>query len=305
MNKPFFFRILLISALFGCKKEKEIVTFTDNTIPLYNEVSTLLVENYVNRLYIDLIGREPTDVEMSADVTALEAADLSASARTAVVNNLMNSTAPLAGDVSLNHAFHRKMYEDHKARFLAGASESDMYESYNLYYYLSVQDSMIGNTFGFEILRAEANKMLAAIESNENLRTGAITIGQMCYSMCYNVVYDDINMGTFNFTNATFNDLYFRYPTEAELLQANDPIEFNGPGLLFGQLINSKVDYLELLTSHNEFAEGMIRWAYSNLLSREPETIEVFNQLDVFNDGQNIKAVQLAIAITDEYAGFE
>ncbi len=297
--------IILSAAIVGCKKETEVVTFTGNNIAPYDEVSTLLVENYVNRIYIDLIGREPTDVEMSADVTALESGDLSATARIALVDKLMNNTTYIEGDSSFKHAYHLKFYEDHKARFLDGSSEGEMYEIYYLYYYISVQDSLAGNVLAYELTRAAANKMRAAIFSNQDLRNGLITVDEMCKRMCFNVLYDEINMNTFNYINATFDDLYFRYPTEAELEQAFPPIEYNGSGVLFGQVISDKEAYLNLLLSNTEFAEGMIRWAYSSLLSREPTTIEVYNLLDDFNNGNNIKAVQRAIAISDEYAGFD
>ncbi len=294
----------MLALAVSCKKDPEIVTFTDNTIPPYSEVSTLLVENYVNRLYIDLIGREPTDGEMSADVAALEAGQLSAAARTTVVDKLMNNTAYIEGDSSYAHAYHLKFYDDQKARFLNGASEVDMYESYYLYYYISVQDSIAGNMLASQLNRAEANKMRAAIESNRDLRLGTITVSEMCRRMCFNAIYDDINMNTFNYINATFDNLYFRFPTEAELDAAYAPVDYNGSGVLFGQVINSKTEYLNVLLNNAEFAEGMIRWAYSSLLSREPQTIEVFNLLDDFNNGENIEAVQISILITDEYAGF-
>lgn len=294
----------MLALAVSCKKDPEIVTFTDNTIPPYSEVSTLLVENYVNRLYIDLIGREPTDGEMSADVAALEAGQLSAAARTTVVYKLMNNTAYIEGDSSYAHAYHLKFYDDQKARFLNGASEVDMYESYYLYYYISVQDSIAGNMLASQLNRAEANKMRAAIESNRDLRLGTITVSEMCRRMCFNAIYDDINMNTFNYINATFDNLYFRFPTEAELDAAYAPVDYNGSGVLFGQVINSKTEYLNVLLNNAEFAEGMIRWAYSSLLSREPQTIEVFNLLDDFNNGENIEAVQISILITDEYAGF-
>src|SRR6218665_3290708 len=79
MRYPF---LLSVVALFvvGCKKPEQEV-FTDNNIPVYTGTPTLLVENYVNRLYIDLIGREPNDAEMAADVQVLENASLSQQAR--------------------------------------------------------------------------------------------------------------------------------------------------------------------------------------------------------------------------------
>jgi hypothetical protein len=298
----FFFCCLLI-VLFSCKKQEEVV-FENNNIPPYSEVPTLLVENYVNRLYIDLIGREPNDVEMSTDVTGLESNDLSVTAREALVDKLMFSTAETPGDSSYTKAYFRKIYEDHKARFLNGSSEADLYEAYGLYQAIAFQDSLNGNMLSYEVNMGVALRVKNVIDSRTQLLTDAISIDEMCRRMCNNTVYDDINMNTFNFINASFDDLFFRFPTESELDQAYAPIDYNGSGVLFGQVINNKNEYLDVLTHSAEFAEGMVRWAYLSLLSREPSSAEIITRLTDFNSGQDIQKVQKKIVISDEYAGF-
>ena len=66
--------ILLILSL-ACKKNKDNV-IEDNNIPAYSEVPTIAIENYVNRLFIDLVGREPVDTELTKYVNYLKANDL-------------------------------------------------------------------------------------------------------------------------------------------------------------------------------------------------------------------------------------
>jgi hypothetical protein len=122
--------------------------------------------------------------------------------------------------------------------------------------------------------------------------------------MCFNQIYDDINMNTFNYINATFDDLFFRFPTEAEFNQAFPPIDYNGSGYLFGQLLTSKSDYISLMVSNEEFNEGSIRWAYLNLLGREALSGEIFGLLGTFTNNDDFKSIQKAIIITDEYAGW-
>lgn len=299
-----FIILIAVTVLSGCRKTEETV-FTDNNTPPYDAVPTLLIENYVNRLFIDLIGREPTDDEMSIEVGGLESGGLSMASRSALVDKLMGSTVFLEGDTSYNHAFSKKIYEDHKGRFLDGASEFDMYEQFYLYYGVSVQDSIAGNILAYEINRQQSDRMKLAIRSRIEFRAGAITIDEMCRRMCFNVMYDDINMNTFNFINATFNDLLFRYPTEAELEQSYDPVDVNVPGFLFGQNISSKSEYLDVVIASDEFAQGMIRWAYFSLLSREPNTAELYFALQHYHPDNDIKSIQKSILISDEYAGFE
>jgi hypothetical protein len=306
------FLLLIPILLFSCKKETETVVFQNNNIPQYNEIPTILVENYVNRLYIDLIGREPTDQEMAADVAALEAASLTAAARISIADKLMNSTVFIEGDSSYAHAYHQKFYDDNKARFIDGASESEVYESYYLYYFISVQDSLAGNMLAYEVNRLQANKMLDVINSRYQLRNGLINVSEVCRRMCFNQIYDDINMNTFNYINATFDDLFFRFPTEAEIDEAFEPIEqlpsSEDPdltGYLFGEVFSNKSEYIELLTSCDEFGEGLIRWVYFSLLNREPSTPEIVVMLNKMGTNYDIEAVQKAILSTDEYAGFD
>ncbi|MBX7050896.1 MAG: hypothetical protein K1X54_02570 [Flavobacteriales bacterium] len=307
-------KILLIAFSFfliaSCKKT-ETVTFTNNNIPEYTGIPTLLVENYVNRLFIDLIGREPTNEEMGNEVAALEAGGLSSAARSTLVDKLMTSTAPIDGDTSYAHAYAQKFYDDNKARLLDGIAENQVYEEYYLYYAISTQDSLAGNMLAYEINRDYANRSRDVLKSKEQFRLGQINCAEMCRRMCYNTMYDNLHMGSFNYINATFDDLFYRFPTDVEMDEAYDAVEgvpSNGEGdisgYLFGELFSTKKEYLNVLIDSDEFAEGLIRWSYLSLLSREPSTTEVYNKLSILNNGMNIRAVQKSILVTDEYAGF-
>ncbi|MFN6378824.1 MAG: hypothetical protein ACK4WD_06085 [Flavobacteriales bacterium] len=296
--------LFLVVFSFSCKKEKEEVTFTGNDIPEYNQIPRLLIENYVNRLFIDLIGREPTDVEMTTEVDAMRATNASVESRTALVNKIMTSTAPLPGDGSYREAYIRKFYEDQKGRFLEGASDGTITDEYYLYRILATQDSLNGNMLAYQILTLEANKILAVLDSREELMNGEIVLEEMCSRMMFNALYDEINMNTFNFINASFDDCFARFPTQSEYEGVEDAIEFNGAGVLFGNAVSSKTEYLNVLVNSNEFDEGFVRWAYFALLAREATSNEVFSRVQIYRQGSNFSGVQKEILISDEYAGF-
>jgi hypothetical protein len=311
MKKTALLFICFLSILVGCKKEPEVVTYSNNNIPQYDGVSTLLIENYVNRVFIDLIGREPTDAEMEAEVASLEAGSLSMTVRTSLVDKLMTATQPIPGDSSYSHAYAQKFYDDNKSRFLDGMSEGEVQEQYYLYYYIAQQDSAAGNMLASELNKEQSNRVLDVMNSKWQFRAGNITNDEMCRRMCYNVMYDDLHMGSFNFINASFDDLFYRFPTEAELDEAYEPIEQvpsdDDPdltGYLFGENFSNKAEYLSTLTGASEFSEGMIRWAYLGLLSREPTTAEIYSMQSIYANGHNIRAIQKSILISDEYAGF-
>ncbi len=56
---PFFF---LGACLSGCQPDD--IRFDNNPVPHYEGVSTVVVDAYLTRAYIDLIGREPLPGEM-------------------------------------------------------------------------------------------------------------------------------------------------------------------------------------------------------------------------------------------------
>ena len=277
--------------------------FTDNTAPTYDGVPTVRVNNYVNRLFIDLIGREPLDAEMALEVETLETAGLAMDARSELVDKLMTSTAFLEGDSSYSHAYYFKVYNDIKARMIEGASEGILNGYYQVFYSQSIADSINGDFEAMQRNRKAANRLRDVMLSGQALRLGEIDIREVHRRMSYNAVYDVINMGSFNFINATFSDVYDRFPTTGEFDNAYQVIEFNEPAALFGVAMQNKADYLEVVTEATEFDEGLVRYAYKSLLSREPTSVEVYQTL---TDLENftLGAVQAPVLISDEYAGF-
>ncbi len=295
--------VSIVSALASCKKEE--VVFEDNTIPPYSEIPTVVVQNYVNRLFIDLIGREPLDSEMELEVSLLEEANLSTESRVNLVNQLMFDTAPLPGDSSYTFAYHVKLYDDLKARFLEGASEDVLNFEYGIFRGQAISDSINGNFSAYTLNMQEANRIALVQSSRSELQNGEILIDEMVKRMLINSIYDQINMNSFNFINATYNDLFFRFPTASELDLAYNVIEFNQAATIYGSLAQTKTDYVDILISNGEFDEGMIIWAYESLLVRTPSSNEVFDQVIPFSNNYNFKEVQRTILISDEYAGFD
>lgn len=296
------FWIIALALLIGCKKETPV--FEDNTAPPYTGVSTVVLNNYVNRLFIDLIGREPLDVEMEAEVASLREAELSFEARGLLVDKLMFSTEFIDGDSSYRRAYCVKLYENLKARFIEGASDALLQEEYNLFRGNAILDSLNGDMTGYTLKMQDAERLEALLDSRQEWQESEITISEMVQRMLLNSLYDEINMNAFNFVNATFDDLFFRFPTQPEFENAFTIVELNQPAPLFNAVAQNKVEYVELLTATGEYYEGMVVWVYQSLLSRTPSSSEVFSSAIDFRTSLDISAVQRTLLISDEYAGF-
>lgn len=293
---------LLSASLFSCKKDPTIVA--DNNAPYYGDVPTLLVKNYVNRLYIDLLGREPLDKEMERDVAYLRENELSQEARTEIAVRLQTDTAWVEGDSSYHIAYYKRLYEMAKARLIEGASNSEINGQIGIYYNGYIKDSINGNTIGMAEKQLAMDKLKAILQSERAYRSDSIDLQEMHARMIDNYFYDFINMNTFNFINATFDDLYFRFPSQAEFDIAFEIIEYNTSSTLFGLPAQNKEDYIQVVTQTREFHEGLIIWAYQTLLSRNPETDEVVQLMQTFYYDRNFQDVQRHIVTSDEYANF-
>lgn len=287
----------------GCKKDIDLIP--DNAPPYYSEVSDLLIENYINRVYIDQIGREPFDTEMNAERTTLKAAKLSFGAREAMVLKLQTDTDFIEGDISYKHAYYNRLYEQSKARFIEAASNAEIHEVMGPIGAGILNDSLNGNWESVADRYAKLKQLQAVLNSEERYFKGEIGIAEMCAPMINNAVYDKIHMNTFNFVNASFDNLFFRYPTESEFFAGFNMVEYNQPATLLGQSGQNRFEYIDILVRSREFYEGLIVWSYQVLLAREPSTSETNTLMMELWFDHDLQKVQRSIMITDEYAHFE
>lgn len=269
-----------------CTKQ-EIITIPDNDSPSVNNVPAIRIENYVNRLFIDLIGREPLDTELNTEVEALKNQELTKAARIALINKLQTDTSPLESDTSYSHAFHKQLYALSKARCLDGAG-----------------DEILRSFQGFAPDESDFLRLQLVLDSRLDLQENKINYNEMLGRMIYNTLYDELNMNTFNFINASFDNLYWRSPTDAEFAAGFKMVEDNTSATLLGQVGQNKGDYVNIVSNSRELYEGIIIWVYQQALARRPSTSETTALLENFIEHQDIKIIQQEVLSSDEYANF-
>jgi hypothetical protein len=218
--------------------EESLEVITGNTAPNTVGVPTIRIENYVNRLFIDLLGREPVPQEMSAAAEILRKERLSRESRLALIEKLQTSTERTAGDSSYLKAYHWRLYQLAKIRCIEGVSDRTLRVEFT----------------GSEDYRLRVE---ALISSRQELEDGQIQLHQMFARMVDNPVYDLINMNSFNFVNATFDDLLWRFPTNSEFKAGFDMVENDRPAILFTRSGQNKGDYIEIITHSREMFEGL------------------------------------------------
>ena len=142
------------------------------------------------------------------------------------------------------------------------------------------------------------------LDSRQSLYDGLIAYHQMYSFMIDNGIYDVINMNTFNFVRATFDQLVWRLPTVQEYDEGFLMIEYNQTAELFGAIGSDKNDYIRILTESNEMYEGMLIWCFQVFLSRPPTSGEVVTLLPDSINSKDINSLIAQILVTDEYANF-
>ena len=276
---------LFFIMLYACTEETIVIP--DNDPPFVGSISSIKIENYINKLFIDNVGREPSDEEMVREVKTLEAAELSEEAREALIDKLQTSAEFVEGDTSYQHAYFQQLYSLTKIRCLEGASDEQLLEF--------IEDAET---------QSDIDRIYAVLNIKKDLMEGNIQMHEALARAVFNLQFDEINMNTFNFVNATFDNLLWRFPSDAEFNSAYDMVENNRSNILFGKAGQSKGDYIAIVKESRELFEGMIIWVYQQLLARRPSTQETVNLLNDFYDHRDIRLVQKAIMVTDEYAGF-
>ena len=111
-------------------------------------------------------------------------------------------------------------------------------------------------------------------------------------------------MNTFNFVNACFDDLFFRFPSSSEFQISYAMVEDNAAGNLFGNPGSTKADFIRIMTESLECRQGVIIWSYITLLARHPTSEEMDLELQKFGVDADLKALQKRLLTNNEYANF-
>jgi len=292
----------LAFSFFAC--EKETIIIPNNNAPNYDEIPTILLENYVNRLYIDLIGREPLDEEMNLDVQFLRDNNVTIESRDTLISKLQFDTTYVEGDISYKNAYFHRLYEMVKVRMIEGASNAYIENEMGIFLFFYEVDSLAGNLIGAHNNLINYYRLKDVIDSESLFYNNFIDIKEMHRRMLNNAIYDQINMNTFNFVNAAFDNLLFRYPTQNEFNCSYSMIEDEIPQIVLGFSGSNKDDLINIICNSREFYEGIIHWSYLTLLARVPSTIETDFLMNDFYITCDFHKLQRYIMKTDEYAHF-
>ncbi len=294
------FIIALSSAIFfsSCKKDPLLIdnhidtTITGNNPPPYNGISELQIKLYINKLYVDLIGRQPSSQELNDQFTFLKINNLSVSSRGIIADELLG-----------NSDFYNRLFDLTSADMTNGIDTVDINDEITQYYYFIYYDSINGLTQNLPYYYAELLRFNKLNSCASDLMNNTITLREFYRVFIDNYFYDQVNMGTENFVKGSFDDLYLRAPTTSELQYAGSMVD-GASTTLFDQSGTSKGDYELIMVNSPEFTEGFIRKCYRQYLLRNPTSGEMGLETQALNVSLDWKTMIKNLVSKDEYAGF-
>ncbi len=298
------FCVVVLTTVFVSCKKTEDKNFDNNTAISPHRIPTIKIEGYVTRVFIDLIGRTPLETELAFETDLLKENNLSKASRETLVTKLQTDSAEVVGDSSYAIAYGERLYIIIKSRMVEGAETPSFTRHIGNANNSLRQGRLLGDSIRVFAALDKIKRNQEVLDAKYEFRNQEITLNEVFARMLNNNVYDEINMNTFNFVNASFDDLFYRFPTETEFDIAFSIIERNEVGPLFGGFAATKGEYCKLLTESDEFYEGLIRWTYLTLLDRDPTTSEVSSHFQTLQSTQDFRNLQKEIIITDEYADF-
>ena len=296
----FSFIFLLLSAIVlpSCKKDPLLIDFhTDTTLtgnnpPPYHGISDLQVKLYINKMYVDLIGREPDSAEIENQFAYLKTNDLSVTSRNTIAAQLIS-----------DNDFYNRLFDLTSADMTNGIDTVDINDEINQYYYFIYYDSINGYTQNLPYYYSELIRFDALNTATEELKSNTITLREYYRRFLDNYFYDQVNMGTENFVKGSFDDLFLRTPTTDELLTASDMVN-GAPSTLFDMSGSAKTDFENIVVTTPEFTEGFIRKCYEQYLLRFPNSSEMGLATQSLETNFDWRTFIRDLVCTDEYAGF-
>lgn len=285
----FLFGLLILCFFTACKKTEEI-TISNNTTPTDNTISALTKKNYINKVYISVLGREPSESELLSDLNLLNSGNFSSEKR----NQFLDA-------VLIKPGYYYRNWIIASTELLNATDTAEV--SLNI----AIFSSLLTNT-SFQsiwpVLEVEIHKLKLLRNIPAALEGDSLDIIGMHKRVVYNYFYDQINMGSSNFVTATFQNFLYRYPSESELSNAITMVDgFNSA--LFLQTGNSKTDFIELFFNSNNYFEGQVRALFTRYLFRQPNSAEMTSFSIQYKASKDYKALQRRILSMDEYVGIK
>lgn len=278
---------LAMGLLAACSKEKEVI-IPDNEAPPDATVSDVVLESYINRSYIILLGVQPDDAEMAQGKAVLRMHNVSEADRDAFLDQVIAQPGYAA-----------RMFDVGRSLLINATDTSEMRNE------LLLLDLILGDSafiVYWEQAQQQKDQLLAVLAIPTDFAAGSLDMRGMHTRLVSNKIYDDINMGTQNFVLSVFQNLLDRYPTEAERAAAELMVD-GFSSQIFLESGRNKADFISIFMHSRDYDEGQVRDLFKRYLYRTPTTEELETLSLAYRNSNDYQALQKAVMRKDEFVG--
>ncbi|RMG27112.1 MAG: hypothetical protein D6730_07895 [Bacteroidetes bacterium] len=266
----------------------EVTEIRGNHAPPDSTIASAIIERYINRLYIGLLGQKPSAAQLEDARRLLEAGNMNQASRQQLVEQLMQ-------DPAYSHQLYAYQRED----LLENLDTTSIRSEFDKYSFKRQQPS---NKEMWPLYDEYLAELLALMEIPEAFAAGRIDMRELQRRCIDNLFYDELHMGTENFAVAMFEDLLLRYPTINELEQSKKMMAHQ-EAVVLRQVGQSREDFIHIVFYSDDYLSAQVRQVFLRFLKREPATHELLSYSALYRDTNDYKALQKAVLILDEYVG--
>lgn len=249
-------------------------------------INEITVHNYINRVYITLLGRKANTSEFNLAKGRFESDRNDKKARELLIDDLLQS------DEFRNNLVFRA-----RLKLIEGVDSASIARDYQLLL-LQIGDSSLAFFRPFlelNKLRMEKLMLVSADYLNE-----VISLDGLHRRFVDNPYYDDINMGTENFVVSMFQHFLDRYPTVQELESGKRMVDGQNSSLfLIGG--SSKDDFLNIFFNSFAYVEGRIHQYCRETMFRKATTEEILHLTPDFMSSKSPNDVIRYFLSSNEY----
>lgn len=285
MRKALF--ALLIVFVASCSKKEDVI-IPGNVPPPDHTIDSATLEIYLNKVYINILGREPINNEKADGLQILKQDNFSAANRKQFLDVVFGKPE-----------YNRNLYNVARIEYLQNLDSTEI--EYQIYLFnLLLQQPQYAPFY--DALNAEVSRLNTLKAIMPDLTAGTLDHKGMLKRCVDNYFYDQINMGTENFVVSTFQNFLFRYPTTAELTNGKTMVDGLNANL-FLQIGRNKNDYIRIFFDSDDYYEGQVRYIFRKYLFREPLPEEIGYYANIYKSTNDYKKLQKEFFATNEYAG--
>jgi hypothetical protein len=281
----FSFSILWFSS---CKKEDKVIP--GNIAPEDPTISNLLKENFVQKAYLNLCGKQPSDSEMNASLLILNKNNCSVNNREEFLNHIFSG-----------NEYRLQLYNLEINDLLNGMSDNEIDQAV-IFFQNQLNDPANANDYYIINAELEKTKLLQSLKAN--ILNGTVNMVSAHKIIADSPSYEDYTGSGSEWIKAIFLRFFFREPTGSEMSACTEMLGDRAETLFFKEG-SSRDDLVNIIFSSREYYEGQVRTLYQRYLFRDPDANESVILADQYQKSSDYMALQKQIMLENEFLGIK